>query len=147
MTAAGTQTRASACLLVFGLLIGAPAGAHHDFRTEFDSTQRITLHGTIVRVEWVNPHGWFHLDVSGSDGRIVQWAVQTASPDALDKRGWRKDSLKPGMVVTVDAFKARSGKTVANGRDITLPDGRKLCANLPCRCCWDTVAGRTTDQR
>jgi hypothetical protein len=68
---------------------------------------------------------------------VVNWAVQAASPGVLSSRGWRRASVLPGMVVTIDAFRAKDEAARANGRDITFPDGRKLCANIPCRCCRD----------
>src|SRR5687767_261308 len=135
------STRLAAVVAGLWLGLAPSAGAHHDFRTEFDGKQRVRLVGVITKIEWVHPHAWLYVDVSGPQGEVVHWSVQAASPAALARRGWRKDSLQPGMAVTIDAFRARSGKPVANGRDITLPDGRTLCANLPCRCCSD-ASGR-----
>ena len=112
-----------------------PGTAHHAFQAEFDAKKPITLTGVIVRVEWTNPHTWFHLEVKGQDGTPVVWAVQAASPQVLAARGWQRDSLTPGMAVVIAGFQAKDGKPTANGRDVTLPDGRQLCANLPCRCC------------
>jgi hypothetical protein len=123
-----TVTLAALCVLPPALLHG-----HHDFRTEFDIKQRVTLHGRITKIDWINPHTWFHLQTT--DDRPTEWAVEGASPQSLLRRGWRKDSLRPGMLVTIEGFRARSGKPIANGRDVTLPDGHTLCANIPCRCC------------
>jgi hypothetical protein len=138
---AGTAERLTsfgmrAGLALLAVCLGSrPLGGHHDFRTEFDAKQRVTLRGVVTRIEWVNPHAWLYVGVSGAPGETVEWAIQAASPEALVRRGWQKDSVKPGTPIVVDAFRARSGKAVANGRDVTLPDGRMLCANLPCRCC------------
>jgi hypothetical protein len=115
------------CLLV------RPGSAHHAFQSEFDGKKPVTLSGVIVRVEWTNPHAWFYLEVKGPDGAATVWAVQAAAPQVLWNRGWQRDSLTPGMSVVIAGFQARDGTPTANGREITLPDGRQLCANLPCR--------------
>jgi hypothetical protein len=116
-------------------LVATPVAAHHAFQAEFDAKRPVTLSGVIVRVNWVNPHAWIYLDVKGVDGRTVTWAVQAAAPQVLTVRGWQKDSLVPGSSVVIAGFQAKDGTKTANGRDVTLPDGRQLCANIPCRCC------------
>ena len=117
------------------LLMSMHAAAHHSFEAEFDGKKPIRLLGVVTKIEWVHPHAWIHIDVKGLDGANVSWAIQAASPEALVRRGWRVDSLVPGAVITIDAFQAKSRAATANGRDITLADGRQLCANIPCRCC------------
>jgi hypothetical protein len=97
--------------------------------------KRITLHGTVTKVVWRSPHAWVYLDVSDSNGSVVNWAIQAAAPSVLATRGWRRSSVLPGMFITIDAFLARDGTATVNGRDVTFPDGRKLCANIPCKCC------------
>jgi hypothetical protein len=124
-----------AVALVAAAMAVRPAAAHHAFQAEFDAKNPVTLTGVIVRVEWTNPHAWFHIEVKGRDGKTEVWAVQAASPQVLTDRGWKRESLAPGMSVVIAGFQAKDGKPTANGRDITLPDGRQLCANLPCRCC------------
>jgi len=111
----------------------APVDAHHGFQTEFDSRKPVTLDGVVTKIVWVNPHAWIHVKVGGPDGSETDWAVQAAAPEALMRRGWRHDSLVPGMRVVIEGFQSRTGGTVANGRDVSLPDGRTLCANIPCR--------------
>jgi hypothetical protein len=116
-------------------LTAASGRAHHAFNLEFDASKPVTLSGVVARVEWVNPHALIYLDVTRRGGTTVRWAIQAGAPAVLAVRGWQKDSLVPGMRVVVDGFRAKSGTPLAHGRDITLPDGRQICANVPCRCC------------
>jgi len=108
---------------------------HHSFEAAFDVQKRITLQGVVTKVEWVSPHTWIYLDVKGTDGSVVNWAVEASSPGVLASRGWRRSTVLPGMFITIDAFLAKDGSPMVNGRDLTFPDGRQLCANIPCRCC------------
>jgi hypothetical protein len=102
------------------------AFAHHAFAAEFDANKPVNFKGTITKMEWVNPHSWLHIAVQQSDGTIVNWAVEAGTPNVLFRRGFTKDTLKPGTDVVVDGYQAKDGSYRANGRDLTLPDGRQL---------------------
>jgi len=115
-------------LLVAGALALAaiPLVAHHSFSAEYDSKQALTLKGTVTKVEWLNPHVWFYIDVKDDSGAVQHWQCEAGPPNMLARNGWRKDSLKLGDQVTVNGFRAKDGTNTANARDIILPDGRKV---------------------
>ena len=113
------------------LIATMPGHAHHAFSTEFDANKPITLKGTITRVEWINPHAWIHLDVPGEDGKVVQWMIEAGSPNTLVRRGLTRDSIPAGTEVVVFGYRHRNGSNAANGRDVTLPDGRRLFITSP----------------
>lgn len=110
------------------LVTSTPAAAHHAFSAEFDSTRPVHLSGKITRMEWINPHSWIHIDVTNDDGTVESWMVEAGPASVLIRRGWRKDSIVPGTEVIVNGYQARDGSNRANGRDVTLPDGRRLFA-------------------
>ncbi len=118
-------------IVVVGLLALAgavPVTAHHAFTAEFDANQPVKLTGEVVRVEWVNPHAWIHIDVKGDDGKVVRWAIEQGSPNALIRRGFAKNTIKPGTVIVVDGFRAIDGSPTAAGRSVTTPDGKRFVA-------------------
>ncbi|MEO8464523.1 MAG: DUF6152 family protein [Gammaproteobacteria bacterium] len=120
-----------AALAASWLALTPPASAHHAFSTEFDAKQPITLRGTISRVEWINPHAFIHLDVKGADGTVVSWMIEAGSPNTLVRRGMTRDSIPAGTEVVVFGYRHRNGSNAANGRDVTLPDGRRLFITSP----------------
>jgi hypothetical protein len=103
-----------------------PVTAHHSFAAEYDSTKPITLVGTVTKVEWMNPHVYFYLDVKDDAGVVAHWAVEGGAPTSLYRAGWRRESLKFGDVVTVHGFLARDGSKLANMRTAILADGREV---------------------
>jgi hypothetical protein len=109
------------------LLVSAiTVSAHHSFSAEFDSNAPIQLRGTVVRVEWINPHTWIHIDVKDSDGKTTRWMIEGGTPNTLLRRGLTRDTLPQGTEILVDGYKAKNGTNRANGRDLTFPDGRRL---------------------
>ena len=108
------------------IFVTTRVSAHHAFAAEFDSTKPVTLRGTVVKMEWINPHTWIHLDVKTPKGTVERWMVEGGAPNALLRRGWTKKSLPEGTEILVEGFQAKDGANRANGRDITFPDGKKL---------------------
>jgi hypothetical protein len=115
--------------LAVGFLLGAgAAAAHHAFAPEYDIDKPIELEGTVTAIEWVNPHGWIHVDVADSTGKVTNWAVETAGPGVLLRRGLRRSDLPIGAVVHVSGYLAKSGRPVVNASKVTFPDGRNFFA-------------------
>jgi hypothetical protein len=116
----------AACLISVLFISAAPLAAHHSFAAEYDSTKPVSISGTLTRVEWMNPHIWFYLEVKDEKGNITNWGFSAAPPGVLMRRGISKDVLKLGSVIRVEGFRAKDGSNNANGGKVTFADGRSV---------------------
>ncbi len=123
------RTRLAVAITMIGLFMSeavVPLWAHHAFAAEFDANKPVKFEATVTKMEWTNPHVWTHVDVKKPDGTAEKWAFEAGTPNVLFRRGFTKNSLLPGTKIVVDGYRAKDGSRRANGRDLTLPDGRKL---------------------
>jgi uncharacterized protein DUF6152 len=123
------RLRFALMLVAIGLMLAlrmAPLSAHHAFNSEFDAKKPVKFTGTVSKMMWINPHAWIYIDVKKPDGTVEEWMVEAGTPNTLLRRGFTKQSLLPGTEITVDGYQSKDGSRRANGRDLTLPDGRTL---------------------
>ncbi|PYU29191.1 MAG: hypothetical protein DMG32_00665 [Acidobacteria bacterium] len=114
-----------------GLLVAVlPAVAHHAFVAQYDPGKSTTLQGVVTKVEWTNPHARFYVDVKDTGGKVINWNLELASPNALKRLGWTRDILKVGDKVSAFVAPAKDGTKMANARTVTLADGRKMVAGI-----------------
>jgi len=110
------------------LAASAPVFAHHSFAAEYDTKKPVNITGTVTKVEWMNPHARFYVDVKGPDGKVVNWNFELGAIPVLLKQGWTKNSLKEGDKVTVEGYGAKDSSFTSNARSVVLSDGRKVFA-------------------
>jgi hypothetical protein len=109
-----------------GILGALPLLAHHAFAAEYDARQFITVKGSLTTVDWINPHAWLHVDVKDESGKVVNWAIEFGSPNALLRKGLRKTDFPAGTEIVIEGYRAKNGTATLNGRSVKLPDGRNL---------------------
>jgi hypothetical protein len=110
------------------LLASVPAIAHHSFAAEFDAAKPIKLTGSVTKVEWMNPHTYFYIDVKDDKGTVTNWGLEMGSPNGLMRQGWTRNSMKIGDVVTVEGSAAKDGSNIGNARSVSLASGQRLFA-------------------
>ena len=109
-------------------VLAVPLLAHHSFSAEYDQKQPVSFKGSVTKLEWMNPHVYFYVDVTDAEGKVAHWACEAGNPNALARRGWRRDSLKAGDQITVEGYRAKDGTFTMNARSITLANGGKVFA-------------------
>jgi hypothetical protein len=126
------KTRLLVVVSSIGILLGAaPVWAHHAFAAEFDATRPVKLRGIVTQWELVNPHSWIHIDVKNDDGTVTNWMIEGGSPNALLRLGLNKNSLPPGTEIVVEGYQGKDHGSIAVGKNITFPDGRRMLLGAP----------------
>ena len=113
------------------LLTASTMHAHHSFAAEYDAQKPIELKGEVLRIDFVNPHGWLYISVKERNGKAVSWNVEMGSPNSLIRRGFNKNTIPSGTQVVVNGYRAKDGSRTVNGTNVTLPDGRRLFTGSP----------------
>ena len=123
------KTKLALGTAALGLLLAAvPVMAHHSFAAEFDSAKPVKLVGSVTKIEWMNPHAYFYIDVKDASGKVTNWGLEMGSPNGLMRQGWTRNSMKIGDEVTVEGSAAKDGSNIANARSVTLSTGTRLFA-------------------
>ncbi len=123
------RARIAIPVIVAALVLGtaAPLDAHHAFGAEFDPNAPLRLQGKVVKLEWVNPHSWIHIEIKNKEGAAETWMVEGGTPNVLLRRGLTRESLKYGTEIIVDGYQTKDHSLKrANGRDVTFTDGKKI---------------------
>jgi hypothetical protein len=118
----------SLTILAVVISLATPMFAHHSFAAEYDSNKPVTLTGMVTKVEWMNPHARFYIDVKDAGGKVSNWELELGSPNVLARQGWTRGSMKAGDEVVVDGFLAKDGSKLANAKDVRLADGKRVLA-------------------
>jgi hypothetical protein len=124
-----TKKNLVSCVLLSGLM-AAPysVSAHHAFAAEYDADKPVTLNGKLTKIEWINPHGYVHVDVKDANGKLNDWLIEFGAPNSLLRKGFRKTDFPVGADVTVKGYQAKTGANVAAASTVNLPDGRSFYA-------------------
>jgi hypothetical protein len=108
------------------MMAAVPMLAHHSFSAEYDRAKTVQLKGSVTKVEWMNPHARFYLDVKGDDGKVVNWEFELGSPNGLMRQGWTRNSLKVGDVVSVNGSQAKDGSNLVNANNVLFENGKRV---------------------
>ena len=120
-----------AILVAIFLALAIPALAHHSLTAEYDTERTVTLTRAITEMKWTNPHAWLYINVKDDKGQVQNWAIEFATPNQLYRRGWTREDLPAGSVVTVNGYPSRDKAPRISSIDVKLPDGRTLFAGTP----------------
>lgn len=120
------RTKPTLLLGFFIILAAVPVLAHHAFATEYDTGRPVTLKGSVMMLDFVNPHSWLYINVQDANGKLVSWGIELGPVRDLQLQGWNKNSLKAGTEVSIEGFLAKNGSKTANAKTVKLPDGRTL---------------------